>query len=110
MTPYNRIMSAAAWGVLATFLAVLVALFKEDVTFYVLRWRHPKLCIGPFDKKPPLSRRAEVFNDQGAKVGFGCYINIPLTNTGRTLARRCQPVVTACWTRSEKDGWRLDEN
>ena len=38
-------MSAAAWGVLGTFVAVLVALFKEDITFYVLWWRHPKLVL-----------------------------------------------------------------
>jgi hypothetical protein len=70
--------------------------------------RRAILRIGPFERRPPFFRRApEVF--QGQPIGVGYYVNIPLTNDGQTLARMCQPVLTACGRLSDH-GWEREPN
>jgi hypothetical protein len=82
------------------------------------RARRPILQIGPFEMRPPLLRRAAELEKIATgddetiwkQVGFGYYVNLPLTNVGQTLARGCQPLVTSVGEHAEGKGWARDPN
>lgn len=86
--------------------------------------RRPKLRIGPYSQAPPLFRQAEEFEtvqmldtQAGSSLiqqvrrsaGLGFYVNIPLTNDGVTLAKQCQPMLTAMAT-FQNDTWVREKN
>lgn len=73
--------------------------------------RRPILRLGPFEAKAPFLRLAsEHARDTNRLLGTGLYVNIPLTNNGQTLARKCQPVLTA-WGECTSEGkWRREAN
>jgi hypothetical protein len=69
----------------------------------------PILRLGPFKAEPPLFRVADELGQGGQPLGFAFYVNLPLTNVGRTLARRCQPLLTAV-AQLEDGNWKRDAN
>lgn len=87
--------------------------------------RRPKLRIGPFVQAPPLFRLApesetlqvltaqpdgsSIIQEVRRPVGLGFYVNIPLTNDGVTLAKRCQPMLTRV-AAFQNGTWQREEN
>ena len=51
----------------------------------------------------------EVVSKTGEQVGIGCYVNLPLTNVGKRLARLCQPMLTAVGSYGA-NGWERQPN
>jgi len=87
--PEEAIPTAIRWaplfGVVATFLAVLVALFRESL---FLRWRRPKLSIA-IKPEPPDSNKTQMRFGDGTTVP--CYtFRLWVANTGKTTAERVQ--------------------
>jgi hypothetical protein len=73
--------------------AVLWALYHQGVVTLLER---PSLQIMPFELEPPLFRKSPEFHPTTSqRVGSGFYVNVELRNMGETLAKSCQPVVTA---------------
>jgi hypothetical protein len=72
-------------GALATFLAVLVALFRESI---FLRWRRPKPSVA-IKPEPPDSHKTEMRFEDGTTVP--CYMfRLWVANSGKTAAERVQ--------------------
>ena len=70
-------MEAAGWTVIATFLAVLVALFKEDIVYYAFWWHHPRLIV-KISRGAPDAAKTPIFGiclgHQLLGLGTGCEI------------------------------------
>jgi hypothetical protein len=76
--------------------------------------QRPIVAIGPYSMTPPYFRRSSEMIPVGSEVGqippsFGYYINVPLQNVGRTIARRCQPLLTG-WAVHSDGTWRREAN
>jgi hypothetical protein len=85
----NVIPAAVKWGpllgALATFLAVLVALFRESL---FLRLRRPKLSVA-IKPEPPDSQKTQMRFGDGTTVP--CYtFRLWVENGGKTTAERVQ--------------------
>ena len=73
--------------------------------------RRPILRLGPFEPKPPFLQHApEIATDTGSSVGSGIYAHIPLTNDGKTLARKCQSLLTAWGKPGHENVWESQKN
>jgi hypothetical protein len=97
-----KVIGQSVWialSAIGTFSAVVVALHRD----FILRWwGRPILEIGPYEMVPPYFqeapqlRKVEVDGlERGTLIGIGLYVNILLMNVGQTLAKNCQPLVTA---------------
>lgn len=94
-------------GAISTAGAVLWAIYHQWFTTYLNR---PRLEIMPYKQEPPFFRSAaEIFQGTDRVSGIGYYINIHVENTGRTIARNCQSLVTAIG-RFEKNVWRKEKS
>ena len=81
----NRCKVGPLLGAGATFLAVLVALFRESV---FLRWRRPKLSVA-IKPEPPDSHKTKFRFSDGTTVW--CYVfRLWIANNGKTTAERVQ--------------------
>lgn len=95
-----------ALGVMATFAAVLCALFREELRF----WEKPKLVFGRFELGPPYFRKTRIINNQtGEALGTGYFINIELLNEGKAVAKNCQAFITAMG-HLENGKWKKERN
>ena len=100
----NNWVGLAAVGTIG---AVLWAVYHQGIMIWLER---PKLQIMPFELKPPLFQKAPEFHPTTSqRVGSGFYVSVLLKNMGETLARSCQPIVTAM---AKFDGgkWQKQEN
>ena len=94
-------------GALGTTGAVLWAIYHQLFTKYIER---PRLELMPYKQEPPYFRSAaEIIQGTDRVGGIGYYINIHLENSGKTIARDCQALVTAIG-RFEKNAWRKEKN
>jgi hypothetical protein len=94
----------AAIGMLGV---VLWAVYHQGILEWLGR---PKLQLMPFEMKPPLFQKAPEFHpNTDQRVGSRFYVNIQLRNAGETLAKCCQPVVTAMG-KFDAGKWQKQEN
>ena len=92
---------------IATLGAVIWAVYHQGILLWLER---PRLQIMPFELEPPLFRKASEFHPTTSqRVGSGFYVNVELRNTGETLAKSCQPVVTAMG-KFDAGKWQKQEN
>ena len=100
----------ANWvGLLAisTLGAVLWAVYHQGLLSWLER---PRLQIRPFELTPPFFQKAPEFHPTTSqRVGSAFFVNILLENTGETLAKSCQPVVTAMG-KFDAGKWKKQEN
>ena len=92
---------------IATLGAVIWAVYHQGILLWLER---PRLQIMPFELEPPLFQKASEFHPTTSqRVGSGFYVNVELRNTGETLAKSCQPVVTAMG-KFDAGKWQKQEN
>ena len=108
-------MEEAAWAAaIATFLAVLLALFKEDIVYYLFWWHHPCLVVrtrrgAPDWAKTPLFGIYPEQLPSGEQVhrwgpvADAYYFRIWVENTGRERAEDVQVYAAKLWKR-QADG------
>jgi len=105
-----KYIGQSIWPVLTaigTIGVVLWAIFQQGILTW---WQRPKLQIMPSEWKPPYFRSApEVNRNTGESVGLGYYVTITLKNMGETIAKNCQPLLTAMG-RINADKWQKEEN
>jgi hypothetical protein len=86
---------------------VLWAVYHQGILGWLGR---PKLQMMQFEMKPPFFQKAPEFHpNTSQRVGSRFCINVPLRNTGETIARSCQPVVTAMG-KIDAGEWQKQEN
>jgi hypothetical protein len=87
--------SSAQWaGAVATFFAVLVALFKDSIREW---WRKPKLEITCRDEPPWTARTPLFMGDGGGSLlwtGDSYWVRVKVENKGRTRAEKVQVSVS----------------
>ena len=71
---------------IGTIIAVIWAIFHQGILTHL---RRPILEIMSFKQEPPYFRQADEYDRKTRKkMGVGYYINIPLKNRGKTIAKR----------------------
>ncbi len=104
-------MEEAAWAAaIATFLAALVALFKEDIVYYVFWWHHPSLIVrtrrgapdwaktpivGIYPEELPSGEQVQ----RWGPIADAYYFRIWVENTGRERAEDVQVYAAKLWKR-----------
>lgn len=92
---------------IATLGAVIWAVYHQGILTWLER---PLLQIMPFELEPPLFQKTSEFHPTTSqRVGSGFYVNVELRNTGETIAKSCQPVVTAMG-KFDANKWQKQEN
>ena len=87
--------------------AVVWAIFHQEI---LTRLRQPILEIRPFEQEPPYFRQTDEFHPgTSKKVGVGYYINIPIRNRGKTLAKNCQAFIITMG-HIDAGKWQQDKN
>ena len=100
-----RVMEVAVWfGAISTFLAVLVALFKEDIS----NWRRrPILSLGNVNLEAPNCNKtqADIKDTTGKLIAqYDCYyLRRWIENIGKQRAKDVQVFASALW-RKQADG------
>ena len=92
---------------IATLGAVLWAVYHQGGLTWLER---PTLQIMPFELAPPFFQKAPEFHPTTSqRVGSAFFVSVLLENTGGTLAKCCQPTVTAMG-RFDAGKWQKQEN
>ncbi len=103
-----EIGTVAQWaGAIATFFAVLTALFKDEI---LRLWRRPKLTVSIALAPPDCHKTALTYPAPGRSRSIDCYyLRLWIQNDGRTRAERVQ-VFVAKLLRYKADGsFKQDE-
>jgi hypothetical protein len=91
---------------LGTIGAVTWAIYHQGIRSW---WNRPILKIARFVPEPPFLRSTQEFKRESRELlGESYYVNFQIQNTGKTIARSCQPIVTAVGV--YEDSWKKIEN